>query len=604
MRRSLDFGLHEFEAAPVLRELSQASGRETDVPRARRSLRDPVEEVGRGFAAFLKTLVRDGLLQPREGARLPPRRASVPPITSGRWKASCDFIGTASASSSDDDDDDLFLPARELDDVLDGDRVRAVPVPGRFGRTAGRVVDIVERGRATVTGTYRCRGVRELVEPDRELFRDPIELVPGAVTPHDGEIVEVEIRDYPVGRQPAVGRIVEILGAPGELGTLVETVIRRHGLGRRFPDDVLEEAEALPDVPTSEDLTGREDLSGAPTFTIDGEDARDFDDAVSIAPLPDGGLRLRVSIADVAHWVAAESPLDREAFQRGTSVYFPDRVLPMFPERLSNGLASLRPDETRLTLTAEMDFDREGHRTRAKVYESTIRSWGRWTYTDVARVLDGEEVAGISEHREQVTLMAELMRRLRVRREERGGLDFDLPEPDVILDATGNPEDVVRAERNDAHRMIEEFMIAANEAVADWFVKKTRPTIFRVHAPPDLEKMRGFLEFARSFGHEPDFGRLASSGALARFLGEMRGQPAERAIHHILLRTMMRAQYAEENVGHYGLASERYLHFTSPIRRYPDLVVHRLAKAILRGSRHRWTGRASCRSRRNRRSAR
>ncbi len=579
MRRS-STRADEFDPALVLRELSQ-------VPNGKLSFHELADRCAIAsrrrprFRRFLKTMLRDGLLRSakgrgyRLGAQRPADREWAVEGVVRRHRDGFGFLIR-------EDDDDLFLPARELDDVFDGDRVRAVPVPGRFGRTAGRVVDIVERGRPGVTGTFRRIGAREFVEPDPDIFRDLIDLVPGAVTPRDGEIVEVEIRDFPQGRRPAVGRIVEILGAPGELGTLVETVIRRHALGRRFPDDVLEEAEALPAQPSADDLAGREDLAGLPTFTIDGEDARDFDDAVSIEPLADGGLRLRISIADVAHWVGAGSPLDREAFERGTSVYFPDRVIPMLPERLSNGLASLRPDEARLTLTAEMDFDREGRRTRERVYESVIRSWGRWTYTGVARVLDGEEVSGISDHREQVILMAELMSRLRVRREERGGLDFDLPEPDIVLDATGNPEDIVRAERNDAHRIIEEFMIAANEAVADWFVKKQRPTIFRVHAPPDLEKMHGFLEFARSFGHEPDFGGLASSRALAEFLEQVRGLPAERAIHHILLRTMMRAEYAEENAGHYGLASERYLHFTSPIRRYPDLVVHRLAKAILR----------------------
>jgi ribonuclease R len=570
----------DFDAALVFRELSRASDGRLKFHELADGCAIPSKKRPR-FRRFLKKLVREGLLRPAKGRgyRLGEQRpADREWAIEGAVRLHRDGFGFLIR----EDDEDLFLPPRELDDVLDGDRVRAVPVAGRFGRTAGRVVEIVERARTTVTGVYRRLGARELVEPDPALSHAPIDLTPGAVTPRDGEIVEVEIREYPQGRQPAVGRIVEILGAPGELGTIVETVIRRHGRARRFPDDVLEEAQALPAAPTDDEVDGREDLSGEPTFTIDGEDARDFDDAVSISPLPDGGLRLRVSIADVSHYVAAGSPLDREAFERGTSVYFPDRVIPMLPERLSNGIASLRPDELRLTVTADMEFDREGCRTKARVYESAIRSWGRWTYSGVARVLDGEEVGGISEHREQVTLMAELMRRLRARREARGTLDFDLPEPDIVLDATGNPEDVVRSERNDAHRLIEEFMIAANEAVADWFLKKRRATIFRVHEPPDLEKMRGFLEFARSFGHQPGFGRLASSGALAAFLASVRGQPAERAIHHILLRTMMRAKYAEENIGHYGLASERYLHFTSPIRRYPDLIVHRLAKAALR----------------------
>ncbi|MGH2569634.1 MAG: ribonuclease R [bacterium] len=569
----------EFDEAAILRELSQTPGGKLSFHELADRCAIPAKRRQR-FRRFLRTLVRDGRLAAakgrgyRLGAERPVDREWAVEGVVRRHRDGFGFLIR-------DDEDDLFLPARELGEVFDGDRVRAVPVPGRFGRTAGRVVEVTERKRTSVTGTFRRLGVREIVDPDPEVYGEAIELLPGAVTPRDGEIVEVEIRDFPRGRRPAVGRIVEIVGVPGQLGTILETVIRRHGIARRFPDDVLEEAEALPEAPLDEHLAGREDLAGLPTFTIDPEDARDHDDAVSIEPLAAGGLRLRVSIADVAHWVTAGSPLDREALERGTSAYFPDRVIPMLPERLSSGLASLRPGVTRLTLTAEMDFDREGRRRSSRIYESAIRSWGRWTYAEVARALDGEQVPGVTEHREQVILMAELMRRLRRVREQRGSLDFDLPEPDVVLDATGNPEDVVRSERNDAHRIIEEFMIAANEAVADWFVERRRPTIFRVHATPDLEKMHAFVEFARSFGHEPDFGRLASSKALAEFLESVKGLPAERAIHHILLRTMMRAQYAEENVGHYGLASERYLHFTSPIRRYPDLVVHRLAKAML-----------------------
>ena len=538
------------------------------------------------FRHFLKELVREGLLHPAKGRGFRLDRESTDQdqwAVEGivrRHRAGYGFLAVA-VPDGEDREADLFLPAREMMDLFDGDRVRAVPVPGRYGRLAGRVLRILERVRATVTGTYQKIGMREHVLPDPSLFGEPIELVPGAVEPRPGEVVEVEIRRYPEGRSPAVGRIVEILGAPGELGTILESVIRRHDLRRRFPDDVLEEAAMLPASVEEADRAGRQDLRETPTFTIDGEDARDFDDAVSVRRLADGGYALQVSIADVAHYVRRGSPLDVEAFERGTSVYFPDRVIPMLPERLSNGIASLVPNEERLTLTAEMEFDRVGRRTRSRIYESVIRSWGRWTYTGVARLLQGEPSEGITEHGEHVRTMHELMTRLRAQRGERGSLDFDLPEPDIVLDATGSPEQILRSERNDAHRIIEEFMIAANEAVADWFVEHKRPTIFRVHAPPELVKLRAFVDFARAYGHFPDFGPLASSKVIAEFLRDIRGVPAERALNHLLLRSMMRAQYSEENTGHYGLASQRYLHFTSPIRRDPDLIVHRLAKAIL-----------------------
>lgn len=574
----------EFDPSEVLRELARAPGGRLTFHDLADACAVPSRARPR-FRKMVKSMLRSGEIVPARGRayrlgreRPAPADVAIEGVVR-RHRHGFGFL------VPDDGRDDLFLPVREMDDLFDGDRVRVVPVPGRFGRMAGRVVSVVTRARPTVTGRYEKDGVRERVLPDPEIFGEPIELVPGAVEPRPGEIVEVEMREWPDGRRPAVGRIVEILGVAGHLGTVLETVIRRHGLPRRFADDALEQAAALPDSLSAEDLEGRRDLRAEPTFTIDGEDARDFDDAVSVADAEDGGWILKVSIADVSHWVRRDSPLDREALERGTSTYLPDRVIPMLPEKLSNGLASLRPGEDRLTLTAEIRLDAEGRRQRASVYESVIRSAGRWTYPDVARALAGEDVPGVSAHRAHVGRLHALMTRLRARRTERGALDLDLPEPVVSVDGSGEVTDVARSERNAAHRIIEELMIAANEAVADWFVARGRPAIFRVHAPPEQDKLRGFVEFARAWGHLPEFGGLATSRALGAFLEEVRGLPAERAIHHILLRTMMRAEYSEENIGHYGLASERYLHFTSPIRRYPDLIVHRQAKAILAGAR-------------------
>lgn len=568
-----------FHASEVLRELSYSPDAKLSFHELVQRLGIPKRDTSR-FRHFLRRLVEDQVILPSRdrGYRLKRSGANENawavegPVH--RHRAGYGFLTPETG-------EDLFIPAREMVHIFDGDRIRAVPVPGKFGRLAGRVLEVTSRARTHVVGIYMRGSGTEEVLPDPEIFDQPIELLPGAVEPRPGEIVEVEIRSYPDLDRRAVGRIVEIVGVPGELGTILETVIRRHPLRRRFSEDALEEASALPANVSPDDLVGRTDLRNVPTFTIDGEDARDFDDAVSVEVLPEDGIRLRVSIADVAHYVRKGSPLDVEALERGTSIYFPDRVIPMLPERLSNGIASLVPKEDRLTLTAEMDFDSGGVRRAFKIYESVIRSWGRWTYTDVARVLRGEEVAGISEHEVHVRLLHLLMIRLRSVRDARGSLDFDLPEPDIVLDATGRPEEIVRAERNDAHRLIEEMMIAANEAVADWFVNHRRPTIFRVHSPPDRTKLRAFVDFARAYGHFPDFGALGTARQIGEFLRSIRGLPAERAINHLLLRSMMRAQYSPENIGHFGLASMRYLHFTSPIRRYPDLVVHRLAKAMI-----------------------
>lgn len=579
----------EFRTNEILRELRQAPGE-------RLSFRDLAERLAvprkrhPAFRRFLQQLLNSGILARAKGKGKGYRPGLRPPkehdvVVTGKVRRHRDGFGFLIAPAGGDDDepmDDLFLSVREMRDVFDGDTVRAAVVAGRYGKTAGQLLEIVERGRATITGSFRRQGAFDVVFPDPGIWDGEVELEAGAVEPRPGEIVEVEMLRYPQGRKPAVGRIVEMLGPPGELGTILETVIRRHGLTPRFPEDALEQAAALPAGIPPDELAHREDLRPLPTFTIDGADARDFDDAIGIEPLAEGGLRLRVSIADVSYWVEEGTPLDEVALERGTSVYLPDRVIPMLPERLSNDLASLRPNEDRLTLTAEMDFDADGARRKTRVYESVIRSKGRWTYDEVAQFLEGETVPALEEWNDQLVLFRTLAERLRRKRDERGSLDFDLPEPVLDLDETGLPEDVSRSARHESHQLIEEFMLAANEAVAEWFHAKGAPTIHRVHAPPDPVKLSEFVEFAKIYGYLPEFKGMPSSHTLGQFLVSVRGTDYEHAVHHTLLRTMMRAEYAEPNTGHYGLASTHYLHFTSPIRRYPDLIVHRLVRRLLR----------------------
>jgi ribonuclease R len=332
----------------------------------------------------------------------------------------------------------------------------------------------------------------------------------------------------------------------------------------------------------SEDRRGRRDLTHLPLVTIDGEDARDFDDAVHVERLEGRGkgkglYRLVVAIADVSHYVRPGTALDDEASRRATSVYFPMQVLPMLPERLSNGICSLNPDVDRLCMVADLVVDAKGETKAAEVYEGVMRSAARCTYTEVARVLAGEKLPSRERFRPAFELMAELQTKLTAMRRRRGAIDFDLPEAKIVLGPEGEVAAIEKRPRNRAHRVVEEFMLAANEAVARWFGARELSTIYRVHGVPDEEKLAGFLELARTHGFEvPDL--PADPRALNALLERFKGHAQQRALNQLLLRAMMQAVYATENIGHYGLAAEHYLHFTSPIRRYPDLLVHRLLK--------------------------
>jgi len=353
------------------------------------------------------------------------------------------------------------------------------------------------------------------------------------------------------------------------------------GFSDVFPDAVREEAGRTPDHVRAEDRAGRRDLTGLPLVTIDGEDARDFDDAVYVERLvsgrESGSYRLMVAIADVAHYVRPDSALDAEAARRGTSVYFPAQVLPMLPERLSNGICSLNPEVDRLCVVANLVIDAQGHATAAEVIEGVMRSAARCTYDEVARALGGERLGGREYLRPLFAVMAELQEKLTGMRRRRGALDFDLPESKVILDADGSVRGIEKRPRNRAHRIVEEFMLAANEAVARWFGARDLPTIYRVHGLPDEEKLETFLALAAQHGFQvPEV--ASDPHALNALLERFQGHAQQRALNQLLLRAMMQAVYAPENIGHYGLAAEHYLHFTSPIRRYPDLVVHRLLK--------------------------
>jgi ribonuclease R len=489
----------------------------------------------------------------------------------------------------------VLIPRKGLRGAMNGDlvlvRIERETARGRerADRAEGEVVRVLRREHSVVVGRFHADERRPFIRPfDAKLDSDiEIELDRG-LDARDGEMVNVEITSYGGKNSSPVGRIIERLGMLGEPGVDIEVVLRKHHIPHEFPADVLEEAEAIPETVPVDEIARREDLRGRQIVTIDGETAKDFDDAVEVESLPNGNWRLGVHIADVAHYVRQGSPLDRDAFERGTSVYFPGRAVPMLPERLSNGVCSLNPRVDRLTFTVEIEIDPRGRFVGHRVFKSVIRTCERMTYTDVNALLTGDDGALRARYADLVdhfARMRDLFEILSRRRAARGSIDFDLPQSEVLLTEEGEIESIMASERNVAHRIIEEFMLSANEVVARELVFALQPGMFRVHAPPDAQKMADLKEILSEFGlklrGDPEEVRPSD---LQRLLREVEGRPEERFVSELVLRSMRRALYSEENKGHFALALEHYCHFTSPIRRYPDLVVHRrLAKLIAAG---------------------
>ena len=488
-----------------------------------------------------------------------------------------------------------FIPRKLAKAAIDGDLVLARPhqkaAKGRH-RAGDRlpeasVLKIVRRRYKTIVGTVDSDDDRRrwLVPFDPKADFD-LEIVEGPEVPEE-QLVVVEVEPPKPGGGHPRGRIVEVLGDPAVPGVDVEVVLRHFGIPEEFPEAVLAEAAAHPEDPGRKDWAGREDLREALAVTIDGESARDFDDAVSLERLGTGRFRLGVHIADVAHYVPEGTALDLEAYKRGTSVYYPERAIPMLPERLSNGLCSLRPEVPRLAMSVFLDIGRDGQVTARRFAQTVIRSARRMTYDEVRRILEeprGSDAAEYGPVLPMLREMRELMEALLAERTRRGSIDFDLPEGDVILDTDGTTVGIKPGERNVAHRIVEEFMIAANEAVAEELVSHEVPALYRVHDPPSKEDLIGLKETLQAVGVtlRGDLGNLHPS-ALQEALAQVAGTPEEGFASTLVLRTMQRALYDPECRGHYALASRYYTHFTSPIRRYPDLVVHRGLKALLAG---------------------
>jgi ribonuclease R len=574
---------------------------------------------------------------------------------------------------------DIFIPPHAIGNAMHGDRVLVDIVAVRpDGRAEGRIVRPVMRAHPTVVGIFRYGDRRNYVKPIDSKIAMDIVIPPGSEFPAaksaadsadtsvssvtsvaekngksentsraqkktvsvdrvlgneaarsagwsdlEGVVVDVEITDWPSSTKNPQGRVIEIIGREDDFGVDVEITIRKFHLPHHFPSATLEEAQAIPAVIPARELNHRRDFRNLPIVTIDGETARDFDDAITVSKLENGNFELQVHIADVAQYVTPGSALDQEARLRGTSVYFPDRAVPMLPLELSTDICSLRPHLDRLVLSCVMEIDHRGEVLRYEISEGVIRSAERMTYNDVNLVLEGDR--GLRDRYASLVPGFEMMRDLALilnsKRRRRGSIDFDLPEPVIEFDEFGLMKSITRSERNIAHRLIEEFMLAANESVAHYLESKRIASLYRIHEKPDAKRVYDFEVIAATFGYSLGVGPLPiqrvqfksdrrdkrGTGKSARTLEipkdvhitprmyqklteKIAGKPEERILSYLMLRSLKQARYSEENVGHFALAANTYTHFTSPIRRYPDLIVHRILKDVLRDSAEKKSG--------------
>ncbi len=483
-----------------------------------------------------------------------------------------------------DGNGDVFIPPYATGKAWQGDRVlvHLTDSPRRHKRE-GEVMRILSLCTDEVTGTVMQRGKTVFVRPASKKYPDLIIPKNRALDAHSGDRVAVKVMFRGDGRLSAQGAITQIFGRNGTMEASIAAILHENGITVPFPDEVLRQADACGDTVDPAEAARRMDLREKLIFTIDGDDARDFDDAVSLEPMGNGHMLLGVHIADVSHYVTPGSPLDDEAYRRGTSVYYPGHVVPMLPVALSNGICSLNPDVDRLAFSAFLEVDKDGRCHKSQFAKTVIRSKARMTYRKMNEIFDGNkerraEYAFLTETADRMHALSQAMRR---RRMERGALDLDLPEAEILTDESGEPVEVSFRARGDAEKMIEEFMLAANEAVAAYMTHRNNPTVYRVHESPDPEKLRVFAQFARPFGYRVDASKPSDTAQLQAVLDGAKDDPRQRALPTLLLRSLARARYDAECLGHYGLQAKEYLHFTSPIRRYPDLVAHRmLFKAI------------------------
>lgn len=505
-------------------------------------------------------------------------------LTRGTFLAHRDGFGFVRPIGSKDRNDDIYINQRHTLNTLNNDIVDVRVTDYKSdGRKEGEIENIYERANKTIIGIFEKKNKHSIVIPsDNKITHEIFIVKESEKNIKNGTVVTVEITSWGTRTRSMQGIVKEIIGDSSHPDVETEIITRKHGLKTTFPGDVIDDAQKTPQTVSKEESFGRHDLRDLNTCTIDGETARDFDDAISIKKLKNG-YKLYVSIADVSHYVTTGSSLDREAYARSTSVYFPDRCIPMLPERLSNGICSLNPNVDRLTLTAEITFDEEGHHKNHKFYESIIKSKERLTYNIVQAVIDGDKDFNekYSHMRDDIFLMNTLSKKIRTLRRKNGSIDFDLPEAEIVYDKQGQIVDVTRGERFYSHMIIEDFMLEANKVVAKEFSKAELPFIYRIHEKPKADKTDELLEFLNSIGFLVKGLRTPKDFQKALHLAD--STKYEHLVNHVMLRTMSQAKYSPDDLGHFGLAFDHYTHFTSPIRRYPDLLVHRMLKHIIKG---------------------
>ncbi|MFH1006262.1 MAG: ribonuclease R, partial [Candidatus Latescibacterota bacterium] len=534
---------------------------------------DIPDQVYGQFRRTLRELVREGSLLRLEGGHY--ASAEKTETVAGRLSVT---RGGNGFLSSDAGGPDVYVQAMNLGTALHGDRVNVELSgrPRRSGSPEGRVVAVLERGSASMIGTYQRRGHTGYVAPDDSRITWEMTIPESdRLGAQKGQkvVAQIDKQESPHGN--LTGRILEVLGNPDDPGVDVLSILKAYNLPTEFLQEVTEDAQRAPETIPESEIDRREDFRNELVLTIDPEDAKDFDDAVSIKLLENGHTLLGVHIADVSFYVREQSALDGEARARGTSVYLVDRVIPMLPERLSSEICSLKPDEDRLTMSAVMELSAEGEVVTYRIVDSIIHSGGRLTYEQAMAMLDGEGEGPIPDALRQMDRLSKILIK---RRTKRGSIDFDLPEPEVTLDERGVPIDIQRTARLDSHRLVESFMLLANETVASHLTGLRKPALYRVHESPDPEKLEAFSQFVQALGYAFRAKEATSPKYLRDFLSQVEGHREEPLVHELLLRSMKRAVYSPENIGHFGLACPLYTHFTSPIRRYPDLIVHRILR--------------------------